>query len=223
MPYAFAHPAAVVPVARLLGRRAVPSALAIGSMVPDAWYFVPLLEREHSHGALGALWFCLPAGLLAYAAFHLIFKQPMLALAPRRLAGRLAAWCTPGLPAVPWSWVLVSLCAGIATHLVWDSFTHGGEVQRVLQHSSTLVGTLYLAFWLRRKLKTKPAVEIPALQPRLRAAVLAAMVVLPALAFLIVVPAFEASAFRTALRAAGITAVSAFGLVALSFCLAWKR
>ena len=45
MPYAFAHPAAVIPVAKIFGRRAVPSALAIGSMIPDVWYFVPWLDR----------------------------------------------------------------------------------------------------------------------------------------------------------------------------------
>src|SRR6185436_5950205 len=119
LPYAFAHPAAVVPVAKLLGARAVPSALAIGAMIPDAWYFVPLLEREQTHELPGAPLLCALAGLLAYAAFHLIFKQPLIALAPRWLAGRLAAWTPAGLPRAPWPWVLLSLFAGIATHLVW--------------------------------------------------------------------------------------------------------
>ena len=67
----------------MLGARAVPSALAIGAMIPDAWYIVPLLERDHGHELPGALLFCIPAGLLAYMAFHLIFKQPLLALAAR--------------------------------------------------------------------------------------------------------------------------------------------
>ena len=129
MPYAFAHPAAVVPLARLLGPRAVPSALAIGSMVPDAWYLVPLVEREHSHAGLSGIAFCLVAGLLAYMAFHLVFKQPLLALFPRRIAACAANWMTPGLPAVPWRWVMISLLAGIGTHLVWDAFTHRGQLR----------------------------------------------------------------------------------------------
>ena len=237
MPYAFAHPAAVVPVAKMLGRRAVPSALAIGSMIPDAWYLVPLLERGDSHDALGVLRFCLPAGLIAYAAFHLIFKQPMVALLQRNLAGRLAAWTTPGLPAVPLLSVLVSLLAGIATHLVWDAFTHTGHlpvletkvfagvrVHQLLQHGSTLLGTAFLAWWLWRKLRaTEPNPEVRELQPRLRLAVVAVMILLPAIAFFSVLRAVDAGGFSTALRAAGVTGLSAFGVVALSFCLAWRK
>jgi hypothetical protein len=237
VPYAFAHPAAVVPLAKLLGRSAVPSALAIGSVIPDAWYLIPGLERGDTHNLLGVLWFCLPAGLVAYAAFHLIFKQPMLALAPRNLAGRLAAWTSPGLPAVPWLAVAGSVLAGIATHLVWDALTHtdylkvlntelfaGVRLQQVLQHGSTLLGSAFLAGWLWRKLRaTQPRPELRGLQPRVRAAVLAAMIVLPAIAFCAVLQALDGESLRIALRAAGVTGLCAFGVVALSFCLAWRR
>ena len=61
MPYPFAHPAAVLPLARPLGRFAVPSALAVGSIAPDLWYFVPLVGRPDSHSIGGLAWFCLPA------------------------------------------------------------------------------------------------------------------------------------------------------------------
>jgi hypothetical protein len=217
----------------VLGARAVPSALAIGSIIPDAWYFVPSLDRGHSHDALGVLWFCLPAGLIAYAAFHLIFKQPMLALLPRDLAGRLAAWCTHGLPAIPPVWVLVSLLAGIATHLAWDAFTHPGylaaleaevlsgmRLHRILQHASTLLGTALLVAWLWRKLQgTKPRPVVEEIDVRLRAAVLGAMIVFPAIAFFVV---FDSSNVRTMLRAGGVTALSAFGLLALLFAVAWR-
>ena len=234
MPYAFAHPAAVVPLAQLLGRRAVPSALAIGSMIPDAWYFVPSLDRVHTHGAL-ALWFCLPAGLIVYAAFHLIFKQPMLALAPRRLAERLAALTPHELPAVPWLSVVVSLAAGIATHIAWDTFTHeshvplldaevaGVHLYRILQHSSTLAGSAFLGWWVWRKLAATPPRPFPVeISPRVRAAVAAALMLFPAIVFFGVLRYFDGEHVRLALRAAGVTAASAFGLGALSFSLAWK-
>jgi hypothetical protein len=234
MPYAFAHPAAVVPLARLLGRRAVPSALVIGSMIPDAWYFVPLLGRADTHGALG-LWFCVPAGLIVYAAFHLIFKQPMLALAPRRLAERLAALTPPELPAVPWLSVVLSLAAGIATHIAWDALTHeghvpllGGEVAglqlyRILQHASTLAGSAFLAWWVWRRLAATPPRPFPVdMAPRVRAAVAAALMLFPAIVFVAVLRYFDGEHLRLALRAAGVTAASAFGLAALSFSLAWK-
>src|SRR5262245_10915950 len=236
MPYAFAHPAAVVPLARLLGRRAVASALVIGSMIPDAWYFTPELGRDPTHEPLGALLLCLPAGLVAYAAFHLIFKQPMLALAPRRLAGRLAAWTSPSLPPVSWVWVVVSLLLGIATHLAWDSFTHAGDfpilearvlgnvrLHQVLQHSSTLLGSAFLGWWLWRRLQsTQPATWVREVHGRVRAVVLAVMLVCPIAAFLAVLHGLEEAGLRTAMRAAGVTALSAFGFLALSFSLAWK-
>jgi hypothetical protein len=220
----------------MLGARAVPSALAIGAMIPDAWYIAPLVEREHGHELPGALLFCVPAGLLAYAAFHLIFKQPLLALAPRWLAERLAAWTTPGLPRVRWHRVLLSLLAGIATHLAWDVFTHIGHLpildarvaggpylHQVLQHASTLLGTAFLAVWTWRKLRaTQPMVTLRVLDERLRYAVMAAITGLPAAAFLVALRAFEAEPAPLALRAAGVTALSAFGLLALLFSVGWK-
>jgi len=219
----------------MLGTKVVPSALAIGAMIPDAWYIVPLLEREHGHELPGALLFCIPAGLLAYAAFHLIFKQPLLALAPRWLAGRLAAWTTPGLPRVRWHRVLLSLLAGIATHLAWDACTHTGHfpildtrvgglyLHQVLQHASTLLGTWFLATWIWRTLRaTQPMVTLRVLDERFRYAVMAAITGLPAAAFLVALRAFEAEPAPLALRAAGGTALSAFGLVALLYSLGWK-
>jgi hypothetical protein len=220
----------------MLGARAVPSALAIGAMIPDAWYIVPLLEREHGHELPGALLFCVPAGLLAYVAFHLIFKQPLLALAPRWLAERLAAWTTRGLPRARWHRVLLSLLAGIATHLAWDAFTHTGHfpildarvagglyLHQVLQHASTLLGTAFLAVWAWRKLRaTQPMATLRVLDDGFRYAAMAAMTGLPAAAFLVALRAFEAEPAPLALRAAGVTALSAFGLLALFFSVGWK-
>jgi len=51
VPYPFAHPAAVLPLARPMGRFAAPSALAIGSVLPDLWYFVPLADRAEEPAA----------------------------------------------------------------------------------------------------------------------------------------------------------------------------
>jgi hypothetical protein len=219
----------------MLGARAVPSALAIGAMIPDAWYIVPLLEREHGHDLPGALLFCIPAGLLAYMAFHLIFKQPLLALAPRWLAQRLAAWTAPRLPRAPWHRVLLCLLAGIATHLAWDAFTHAGHfpildarlaggpyLHQVLQHGSTLLGTAFLAVWAWRKLRATQPIAVRALDDRLRYAVMAVITALPASAFLIALRTFEAEPAPLALRAAGVTALSAFGLLALLFSVGWK-
>ena len=219
-------------------------------MIPDAWYFVPAMARADSHEGLGLLWFCLPAALFAYAAFHLIFKQPMLALLPGKLAGRLSPWTCAGLPSVPWFWLLLSLLAGILTHLAWDEVTHEGLISdafplleaklfaigalevrplQILQHASTLVGTIFLAAWLWQKLRTAgPPTATCALHPRMRMAVVAAMVLLPAAAFAIVLSTLAPSlsgipGWRDVLRAAAVTAFSTLGFIALCFCMAWHR
>jgi hypothetical protein len=215
-------------------------------MVPDAWYFVPTLARADAHDGLGWLWFCLPAAFFAYVAFHLIFKQPLLALVPGMLAKRLSPWTCDGLPRVPWSWVLLSLLAGILTHLAWDEITHEGVISeafpvleatlfavgtlelrplQILQHASTLAGTIILAAWLGRKLRAAPPhATVPTLHPRVRFAIVAAMVLIPAAAFGIVAFALLGmSDWRSAIRAGGVTACSTLGLVALVFCVIWHR
>ena len=134
MPYPFAHPAAILPLVPLMGRFAVPSALVIGSMVPDAWYLVPGLERADSHSAIGLLSFCLPLGLLLYIAFQLF-------------RGRAVS-------AAPWHAVVVSLLVGALTHLGWDGVAHAYSWKgvHVLQHASTVLGAAFVVWWCTRSL-----------------------------------------------------------------------
>jgi len=134
MPYPFAHPAAVLPLIRPMGRFGVPSALVIGSMVPDAWYLVPGLERADSHSAAGLLSFCLPVGLLVYIAFQLF-------------RGRSPS-------AAPWHAVVVSLLVGALTHLGWDGVAHSYSWNgiHVLQHGSSVLGAAFVVWWCYRSL-----------------------------------------------------------------------
>ena len=223
MPYPFAHPAAVLPLARPLGRFGVASALAIGSIAPDLWYFVPFVERGDSHSVAGMAWFCLPAGLLVYALFHLFLKQPLIAL----LSPRLRAFTPARLPAVPWSAVIVSLLAGTVTHLAWDGLTHSYEEgwrHNWLQHASTASGTLVLGWWIWRKLRRAPAAPA-ALSPRARAATLLAFVAVAALAALheAAPPAPDLYALRQFLRTGGLAALEALGAALFIYCLVFQR
>jgi hypothetical protein len=247
MPYPFTHPAAAIPLNLLLGRLAVPSALAIGSVVPDLWYLAYFVDRGDSHSAAGLLWFCLPFGFLLYAGFHLIFKQPLIALMPACLAARLGAWTFPGLPRVPWHAVLVCLFAGALVHLVWDEFTHRDmhEVQttllaigryqlqlhQLLQHLSTLLGSVFLAWWLWRKLRASPSdssSSITVLPMPLRTAILAALLIISADPLwhgalgISTATLADISAVRTMLRGAAISGLSAFGLGLVTYCLLWR-
>src|SRR5688500_2494323 len=224
MPYPFAHPAAVLPLARPLGRFAVPSALAIGSMAPDFWYFVPLLERDESHSLVGLAWFCLPAGLLAYALFHLLLKQPLIAL----LSPRLGCFTPAGLPRVPWRAVIVSLMVGALTHLAWDALTHSydeaAQRHNWLQHASTALGTLVLGWWSWRKLRLVPAAPGP-LSSLARASIVLALLGAGALAagFTTQQQAADLLALRQCLRTGGFAAVQALSVALLVYCLLFQR
>jgi hypothetical protein len=173
MPFTFAHPAAAVPLLRPLGRHAVLSALVIGSLAPDFSYFLPFrVGRMSSHSLLGLFWFCLPAGLLAYAVFHVLLARPLADVLPARLRERCHAALASGARRHRLSAVVVSIFAGALTHVAWDAFTHAGapivrvsrtlrlhlwtlsgypiSVYTILQHASTLAGLALLAYWIAR-------------------------------------------------------------------------
>jgi hypothetical protein len=228
MPYPFAHPAAIVPLAGPMGRFAVPSALAIGSMIPDAWYFVPLLVRNDSHSLGGLLWFCLPAGLLVYLLFHIVLKQPLLALLPVSLAAKLAQFASPRLPEAAWHAVVLSLLVGACTHLAWDAISH---TSRVLQHASTLLGTLFMAGWIRRRVQRAGGRELPppfALSPLARHGALALLAALSAgwaawAAWVLTsqTPGFpdDAAGLRQLLRGTGIAGAQALAAGVLAYAV----
>jgi len=190
MPFTLAHPAAAVPLRRLLARWGVLSALVIGSMTPDFAYWLPSrVTRAQSHSLPGLLWFCLPVGLAGYALFHLLLKRPAVLLLPEPLRVRLQplAFDGPAFPTAPLGPVVASLLAGALTHLAWDSFTHGAEpvvaffpllratlleiggydlkLYKLAQHLSTLVGLLLLAHWSLRWLRRQPASWTPPAWP----------------------------------------------------------
>lgn len=156
MPFTLSHPAAVLP---LLRRPFSATALVAGTIAPDLPYFArstpipvgaqswyePYLNATTSHGLLGALTVSLPYALALYVACWAA-RPAVGALVPavrRRSPGPDGARAL----ATRTGWVLLSLLIGIATHLVWDSFT----VARALQHLSTVVGLVLIAGYLLRR------------------------------------------------------------------------
>jgi len=205
-----------------MARFGVPSALAIGSVVPDFWYFVPLVTRADSHGLAGLAWFCVPAGLLLYLVFHALLKQPLIDL----FSTRLAAFTTPGLPAATWRAVIFSLLAGALTHIAWDALTHVNDDapgHNWVQHASTLLGTLVLAVWLWRKLRSA-AKRPPALSGVARLTAFAALTGIAAAAVLFHAgwPELEIGELKRFLRTGGIAAAQASGLAIITYALVWR-
>jgi hypothetical protein len=228
VPYPFAHPAAVLPLIGPMGRFAVPSALVLGSIVPDFWYFIPSVSRLDSHSPAALLWFCLPIGLLLYVLFHLLLKEPLIAL----LSPRLGGFTSPGLPAAPWRAVIISLLAGALTHIVWDALTHSNDHavhgRNWLQHASTALGTAVLGWWIWRKLRRAPTSEARGpLSPFARAWIALALVAATAIAAwasldLAQLGPTDFDVMRRSLKAAGMAGVEGLCLAVLIYCIFWR-
>jgi hypothetical protein len=186
MPFTFAHPAAVLPIKRLWPSASLP-ALAIGSMSPDFAYFYKLgVPGSFSHSPWGIFLFCVPAGLVAYVLYYLVVRGPVLMLLPGFFRFRLEYQSSPSSLSTAWVpqggkelvTLLASFAVGAATHLLWDSFTHGNTpavqyfpwlaqsiafpdavrlpLYNVLQHASSLGGLAIMAAWAGRRLLGMP-------------------------------------------------------------------
>jgi Domain of unknown function (DUF4184) len=207
MPFTLAHPAAVMPLPRMLGRWCVYSALVVGSMTPDFVYFAPLgVSGEQSHSLAGVFWFCVPAGFVALLVFHALLKRPIIFLLPASVQSSLTPYAQSRSPRGGWRWlpIVVCLAIGALTHVAWDAFTHRGtpavemfpvldttvasarghelRVYKMLQHGSTLVGMAAVGagalLWLRRN----PGTAATALAPwsaRQRTILVAMLMLLP--------------------------------------------
>jgi hypothetical protein len=170
MPFTLSHAAAVLPLRRL---NLVWSAFIVGSMAPDLPYIVGTTNyRSLGHRFPGVIEFTIPASIFALWLFHTAIKRPATTLLPigmqQRLRGQLGEFKFGG-PA-RFVAILISVVVGIATHLVWDAFTHAyswpwlrwvwlqGEVKvpvvgltpmyMTLQYASTVIGLVALGIWV---------------------------------------------------------------------------
>lgn len=241
MPFTPAHVAAVLP---WVGRRrpgwVVPSALVIGSMVPDLLYFVPIRsDRNLSHSLTGLVTLDLALGLLFVGLWRVVAAPVVRDLAPAIVRRRLPV--PPAMTRRDALWSVPCVVLGALTHLVWDSFTHanGWAVERVpfltadvglpvfklAQYSSGLVGcAVVLAHCLRspEALGSRGSGPPRATQPE-RVTVrtlLAAAPVVCALAF--AVPALlVGTQTEMLLYVAVVRGVSGLGLVACAVAVWW--
>ncbi|MEV7008069.1 DUF4184 family protein [Streptosporangium sp. NPDC051022] len=179
MPFTPSHVAAVLPLisSARIRRFLDPWALALGAMVPDLPIFFSFLPDYMIWHSLRGVFTIDPfAVVVLLGLFHLLFRDPLIALLPAHLVGRAASLAPGGygprrLPAMVAGGVV-----GAFSHKLWDSFTHsysqgvwGWEwlsapavgplpVFRVLQYLSTVAGLAVVAWWARRGLsRMEPA------------------------------------------------------------------
>jgi hypothetical protein len=142
MPFTLAHPAAVLPFKRFCPRYLTFPALIAGSVSSDASYFFGRLDLgPFAHHPIKGFLFGIPAGLVILAAFYLL-RTPALKMLPplyREIFQPLVSHpigtsdtaADRNVRAPLWLQVcraalaiLLSLTIGVATHIVWDNFTH---------------------------------------------------------------------------------------------------
>jgi len=192
MPFTISHAAAVLPL-HARGRTRLPlAALMIGSMSPDFPYFNPWDPGINAHSLPALFWFCWPAALALWILFVRVVETPTLALLPDEWRARFTPSekrFTPGLLIR----ASIAVILGAATHVIWDSFTHGRTpvveelpflrisvlqfghysmpLYKLLQHLSTVLGLAMLGIWAWR-LKPRPAIRPSAVSSFARAGAL---------------------------------------------------
>jgi hypothetical protein len=170
MPFTGSHPAAVLPFVRRLPA----SALVFGSMAPDFPYYVPLpVSGPTTHSWLGVVTVDVVLAAAAWAVWRFLVGPAVLALVPA-LRRRLPRLPDEGPPVL----VAVAFVVGNATHVAWDSFTHGdmwgpehlpalratyGPVPGYAwaQYASSLVGGAVLLWWCWRWWRRQPVTAVP--------------------------------------------------------------
>jgi len=174
VPFTPSHAAAVLPFLRT----PLPaSALLIGSMTPDLPFYLPVAFPWATHTALAVVTTDVLLGLVAWAVWHALLAEPALAAAPASLRGRVPG-PSPGLgtrlsSAGRIGWTLLALAVGVATHVLWDEFTHPrrwGPVHvpllaeqwgplagyRWLQYATSVLGGVVLLVWFVRWWRRTP-------------------------------------------------------------------
>lgn len=200
MPFTLAHAAAALPFRRW---HLVTSALVIGTFAPDFEYLLRLSPSgRFGHTLLGSLVFTLPLALVVLWIFHAFVKRQAAMLLPEavqhRLQDHLDEFRFGGV--ARFILIIASILLGIATHLLWDSFTHSTAwpyhhwlllrrsftlpivgnlpLYKLLQHGSTVFGLAALSIWLAHWYRTtEPCGPLTkTLSPRRKATVIAVVV-----------------------------------------------
>jgi hypothetical protein len=131
MPFTFSHPAVVLPFLKIRHTYVSLSALVIGSITPDFEYIIKMKATgRYSHSIEGIFLFDLPVACILALVFHLLVKAPLVNNMPSYFYKRL----TPLKEFEFLSYIksnflsfIVCLLIGIASHILWDSFTHSDD------------------------------------------------------------------------------------------------
>ncbi|MFI8207390.1 DUF4184 family protein [Streptomyces sp. NPDC085937] len=183
MPFTLSHAAAVLPAVRTDGGGRgplVPAVLVAGSFAPDMTYYAASVVSgamefgDVTHAAWGVFTVDVVIAWLLVGLWLLV-REPLVALLPRTGRGRVAALTRCGAPrarvrpSLVARWY-VSAVLGVATHVVWDAFTHhdrwgtrlvpvlgeeigGSPVYWYAQYGSSAVAAVVVALFVARAVR----------------------------------------------------------------------
>jgi hypothetical protein len=126
MPFTFSHPAAVLPIYSRFKNWIPLSALVVGSLVPDAAYYLPMPEhfKQNSHTLLGTFTSSLPVGIFVWLSFYWL-AAPAVFFLPDPHREAIRSQFKPRSVSVQQALGVASgILIGAWTHVLWDSFTH---------------------------------------------------------------------------------------------------
>ena len=128
MPFTFSHPAIILPFISIKRKWRSTTGLVIGSITPDFEYFIRMEGKSYySHTIGGVFWFDYPLAIILCFLYHQVVRNPLIDNLPPFLNKRLVVY-----KEFQWTdyflrnllMISVSVFIGIASHLLWDSFTH---------------------------------------------------------------------------------------------------
>lgn len=262
MPFTPAHAVVAIPFART----PLPAAaIAVGAMTPDVPLFFRVgIDYWLTHDWIGAVLVDLPLALMLLLVWRVVLRPAVPQLTPRWFAQRWPrGWSDP---AAGWweTWgpraatalervrtvalLVLALLLGIATHLVWDAFTHegrwGSDVVPALetvvgpfalvkwaQYASSAVGLAIIALWglavLRRADPVPPPRVAPAWVRGAVAVALPASLAIAGVVVAVIAGGPDATGWRIFLGRVGTTGAGLFlvilGLVAAAITLRAAR
>ncbi len=128
MALTFAHPAIVLPFAKLPRQWVSVTGLVIGSMTPDFEKFIKMeFANAYGHSLAGIFWFNLPLSLLLSFVFHGFVRNPLINHLPTTIYLRLQPYQSyKWLPDFKKRYpvIILSVFIGVCSHLILDAFTH---------------------------------------------------------------------------------------------------
>lgn len=169
MPFTFSHPAIILPLKYLPKNWFSLTGLVVGSVTPDFEYFIRMkVQSNYSHTLYGIFWFDLPLAILLSFLFHNTVRNALFFNSPDVIKSRILIFTSfnwNNYFKENWIVVVISLLIGIASHLLWDGFSHnqgyfvehistlknsinllGNEIPiwKITQHLSTLIGAIVI-------------------------------------------------------------------------------